>query len=335
MNEGALRRLLAWLEGKGFPRFYVVRPENFSWLTGGDSTVVVGEGAGWLEITDGRVILHTSSIERRRLPEEEAPGVDEVIAHPWYRLPQPGRPNDLEHDLTPLRLVLSPEEQEAFRDLGRDTARAVGEAMRAATPGWTERELAGAVAEGLYSLGIQPVVLLVAGERRVREYRHPLPKGEPLGGLCMVVVCGRRAGLVANLTRMRSWGEPPERIQEDYHKVLAVEAAALAFSRPGVTLDGVLSAIKGAYRKVGEEGAFEDHHQGGIAGHLPREILAVPGDQTSLEVGMAVAWNPSLPGVKVEDTFLITEEGLENLTLNPDWPVVKVDDRPRPDILRS
>ncbi len=335
MNEAALKRLSSWLEERGFSRFTVLRPENFAWLTGGDSTVVVGEGAGWLEIADGKVILHTSSIERQRLPEEEAPGVDGVVAHPWYKPPRPGRPNDLEYDLTPLRLVLTPEEREAFRELGRDAARAVGEALRAADPGWTERELAGAVAERLYSLGIQPVVLLVAGERRVVRYRHPLPKDEPLGGLCMVVVCGRRAGLVANLTRMRSWGRPPERIEEGYRKVLTVEAAALAASRPGATLDGVLAEIRRAYRDVGEGGAFEDHHQGGIAGHLPREILAVPGDLTPLEVGMAVAWNPSLPGVKVEDTFLLTDKGLENLTVESDWPVTQVAGRDRPVILTS
>ncbi|WP_230968530.1 hypothetical protein [Nostoc sp. WHI] len=45
----------------------------------------------------------------------------------------------------------------------------------------------------------------------------------------------------------------------------------------------------------------------------------------------AVAWNPSLPGAKIEDTFIILKDGeLENLTFDPKWPSVKVEGRDRP-----
>jgi len=319
MNRQALEKLLHWLNAKGFGRFFILRPENFSWLTGGgDNTVVAGEGAAWLEVVEGKVRLHTSRIEAERLVEEEIEGIEEMKVYPWYSLPDPGRPNDLEHDVKPLRLVLSPEEQERFRRLGRDAAQARGEAMRVAKPDWTERELAGAVAGSLYEKGINPLVLLVAGEERIFKWRHPLPKDRPLGRLCMAVVCGRREGLVANLTRLRSFGHPEAR--KLYEKVLQVEAAALDASLPGVTLGEVIDAIKEAYRAIGRPEAFEEHHQGGIAGYLPREVLATPGNVTKLSVGMAVAWNPSLPGAKVEDTFLITERGLENLTFDPSWP---------------
>jgi Xaa-Pro aminopeptidase len=322
------------MEERGFPSFTVLRPENFAWLTGGgDSTVVVGEGVAWLELAEGKVTLHTSRIEAGRLAEEEVQEIDKVIAHPWYRVPEVGRPNDLEHDLTPLRLVLSPEERDRFRRLGRDAAVALGEAMRAAEPHWTEGELAGAVAEAALARGIQPVVLLVAGEGRIFRYRHPLPKDRPLGRLCMAVICGRRHGLIANLTRLRAWGHPEA--MRLYHKVLKVEAEALEATRPGMRLGEVLSTIREAYGKVGRPEAFEEHHQGGLAGYRPREIVATPGENTLLQVGMAVAWNPSLPGAKVEDTFLIAEHGLEVLTEDPEWPIVKVEGRERPDILCS
>ena len=334
MNRSALKRLLGWMEENGFSRFFLVRPENFAWLTGGgDSTVVAGEGVAWLEVAKGKVRLHTSCIEAGRLVAEEVAGVDEVLSYPWHAMPDPGRPNDLEHDLTPLRLVLSPEEQERFRALGRDAAQALGEVVRAARPEWTERKLAGEVAAALYEQGIQPVVLLVAGEERIFRFRHPLPKDRPLGRLCMAVACGRREGLVADLTRLRSWGHPDAR--ELYLKVLRVEARALAASRPGATLGEVLTEIRQAYGEIGRSEAFEEHHQGGIAGYRPREVLAVPGDRTRLEAGMCVAWNPSLPGAKVEDTFLLTERGLENLTYDPDWPAVEVEGRMRPALLEG
>jgi Xaa-Pro aminopeptidase len=205
--------------------------------------------------------------------------------------------------------------------------------MKAARSGWTERQLAAAVASALREKGIQPLVLLVAGEERIFRFRHPLPKDRPLGRLCMAVVCGRREGLVADLTRLRSWGHPYA--QELYLKVLRVEARALAASRPGATLGEVLKEIRRAYEEIGRSEAFEEHHQGGIAGYRPREVLAVPGDGTRLEAGMCVAWNPSLPGAKVEDTFLLTERGLENLTYDPDWPAVEVEGRMRPALLEG
>lgn len=334
MNRSALEKLLRWMTNQGFEKFYVIRPENFAWLTGGgDNTVITGEPVGWLEIMEGHIRLHASCIETGRLVEEEVSEVDEVISYPWHAVPRSEWPNDLEHDLTPLRLVLSAQEQDRFRALGRDTARVVGEAIRAARPEWTERQLAGLVAEKAYASGIQPVVLLIAGEERIFQHRHPLPKDRPLGRLFMVVICGRRHGLVANLTRVRSFDHP--KAHELYQKVLKVEAAALDATCPKTTLGEVLSAIQNAYIRIGRPEAVDEHHQGGLAGYRPREVLAVPGETTRLEVGMAVAWNPSLPGAKVEDTFLLTEKGLENLTFDQEWPMVDLNGRMRPDLLET
>lgn len=315
------------MDSHGFPRFFIFRPENFAWLTGGgDNTVMIGEGVGWLEVGE-KVRLHTPRIEAARLVEEEA-GELGVVAYPWYTFPSPQSPSDLEHDLTPLRLVLSESEQERFRTLGKDASRALGEVLREAKPSWSELELAGAASEALYAKGIQPVVLLAAGEERASKYRHPLPKDRPLGRLCMAVICGRRDGLIANLTRMRSWRHPT--VRELYRKVLHVEAAALEASRPGAPLDELLETIRQAYVEIGHPEAFQQHHQGGIAGYRPREVLAVPGEKAHLEVGMSLAWNPSLPGAKVEDTFLLTPAGLENLTVDPEWPLVEIKGRKRP-----
>ncbi|MEM1684374.1 MAG: M24 family metallopeptidase [Nanopusillaceae archaeon] len=269
--------------------------------------MIVNEGVAWLEVHQGGLTLHTSRIEAQRLGEEETLAISNVVVYPWYRVPPLPSPNDLEHALTGLRLVLSSEEQEKFRRLGRDAACAVGRVMREAKPSWTEQELARAVAEECYSQGITALVLLVATEERIYKYRHPLPKNRALGHLGMVVICGRRHGLVANLTRIRVWGKANAR--ELYKKIVNVESAALEATKPGVTLGQILLTIQKAYQEIGAGEAYEEHHQGGIAGYRPREVIATPGNCTELEVGMAVAWNPSLPGSKVEDTFLMANEG--------------------------
>ncbi|GAA6756652.1 M24 family metallopeptidase [Thermus thalpophilus] len=325
------RRLRAWMETQGFSRFFVARPENFAWLTGGSNTLGFGEGVAYLEVGE-ELVLHTTRIEHPRMVEEEVKGLP-VKVHPWYAFPPPGSPNDYEHDLTPLRLVLSKEAQEAFRRLGREAAEAAGEVVRAARPTWKEWELAGGLAEALWSLGIRPQLLLVAGEERLFRHRHPLPKDRPLGRSFMAVVCAERGGLVANFTRMVNLGDAEVEVR--YKKVLEVEAAALGTSRPGVRLGEVFAALQGAYARVGFPSAWEEHHQGGVGGYRSREAIAVPGHPLVLAEGMALAWNPSLPGAKVEDTFLLSGEGLVNLTEDSRWPTVRVEKRARPDLWRG
>ena len=331
MDREAYGRLRRFMEERGFPRFFVARPENFAWLVGGENTLGMGESVAYLEVGE-EMVLHTSRVEHPRMAEEEALGLP-VRVHPWYAFPPPPSPSDLEHDLTPLRLVLSQEAQEAFIHLGREAAMAVGEVVRGARGEWRECELAGALAEALWGQGIRPLLLLVAGEERLFRHRHPLPKERPLGRAFMAVVCAARRGLVANLTRMVSSGHP--RVEARYRRVLEVEEAALAASRPGASLGEVFAALQEAYARVGFPGAWEEHHQGGLGGYRSREAVATPGHPLVLEAGMVLAWNPSLAGAKVEDTFLLREGGLLNLTEDPFWPAVEVGGRRRPDLFRN
>ncbi|MDX2006274.1 MAG: M24 family metallopeptidase [Meiothermus sp.] len=328
MNTVALNRLRAWMQVQGLAQFFVQQPENFAWLTGGDNTVVAFRPApAWLEVTPETVRLHSSQIEAGRLLDEETPGL-ETVRYPWYAPPAPDGPNDSQHDLTALRLVLSEGEQEALRRLGRDTANALGESVRFADPDWSEAELAGAISEELWSKGIQPLVLLTAGEERIFRYRHPLPKARALGRLFMGVVCGRRGGLIASVSRLGSFGHPEAKALN--HAVCEIEAAMLEASRPGATLGEVIEVTRAAYAAVGRGSEFENHHQGGLTGYRTREVVARPGIPTRLEAGMALAWNPTLPGGKVEDTFLLTADGLENLTPDPKWPMMEIGGRSRP-----
>lgn len=175
-----LERLRAWMRTQGLERIWVYLPENFAWLTGGENTLGMGDPVAWLEVAE-EVRVHTSRIEQLRIPEEEARGLP-VVTHPWETPPLLARPNDLELDLTPLRLVLTPDTQDNFRLLGREAALATGEVVREAKPEWRERELAGALAEALWGRGIRPLLLLVAGEERLFRYRHPYQKTVPWVG---------------------------------------------------------------------------------------------------------------------------------------------------------
>lgn len=327
----------------------------FAWATCGGSNVVIlttEAGVGEALITKEGAWVLTDQIEAARLAAEEVPAGLEVWAAPWNdsvarqafvdELVGKGkvvsdRPLLGEFPL-PVELVaakrrLLPAELERYRILGRNAAEAMTEVMKAAAPDWTEWQLAGAGAEALWRRGIEPTLTLVGGEERLPHFRHATATRKPVGARAMLVFCGRRHGLYANLTRFVYFREPTAEEETLIEHVARVEAVTFAASTPGTTAGAVYDVIVRAYAELGHPGEALRHHQGGTTGYLSREAFALPGLRLPIEEHTALAWNPSLPGAKIEDTVVTSRSGIEILTLDPAWPSVEVDGRPRPDVL--
>ncbi|WAS95111.1 M24 family metallopeptidase [Nannocystis punicea] len=326
----------------------------FAWATAGGSSVVLAtseRGVAEVLITADEAWVLTDAIERERLQAEEVTELP-LWSHPWAapeqreqfvaRCAGGGRvaSDRPEADEVPLpgplaraRWSLTGPEQERYRRLGRAAAEAMTAALQAARPEWTELQLAGAGSEALGSRGIEPALILAAGERRLPLYRHPTPRDEPLGARAMMVFCARRHGLYACLTRHLYFRTPTPAERRAAAVVAEVEAAAFAASTPGAELSAVFAAMTAAYAHAGQPRAEEAHHQGGPCGYAARESLVRPGNSQTLADDGAVAYNPSLPGMKIEDTALLRGGELEFLTVDPSWPTVPVHGRPRPDLL--
>ena len=324
----------------------------FAWVTAGGSSAVLHAaetGVAEVLVTPEEACVLTDEIEAERLRNEEVPPGFTFHIEPWAepelrarfvtnaaagRAVLSDRPYNLNGapelplplGLRQLRLVLGPAEQERYRALGREASEAMSEVLRRARPEWTEYELAGAGADALWRRGIHPALVLAAGERRLPLYRHPTPSQERIGRRAMLVFCARRHGLYANLTRCVSFGPAPD----GQRALMDVEATGLAAVVPGKSLSAVYHALAQAYRHADRESAIREHHQGGITGYLAREIVATASTATQLEQGMAFAFNPSFEGLKIEDTFLLGPQGLENLTFDPAWPALDVHGRKRP-----
>ncbi|PCC72002.1 Xaa-Pro aminopeptidase [Nannocystis exedens] len=326
----------------------------FAWATAGGSSVVLATsetGVAEVLITADEAWVLTDAIEHDRLQAEEIAELP-IWSHPWAT-PEPreqfvarcaaggrvasDRPQadelPLPSPLARARWSLTGPEQERYRRLGRAAAQAMTAALQAARPEWTELQLAGAGSEALWSRGIEPALILVAGERRLPLHRHPTPRDEPLGARAMMVFCARRHGLYACFTRHLYFRTPTPEERRAAAVVAEVEAAAFAASVPGTPLSAVLAAMTAAYARAGQPGAEAAHHQGGPCGYAAREAIARPGNSESLAEDGAVAWNPSLPGTKIEDTALLHGGALEFVTVDPAWPTVSVHGRPRPDLL--
>jgi Xaa-Pro aminopeptidase len=342
-----LARVAELLDARAADALRVRRAENLAWLTGGGDLLVHREGAPIAEAVATRdgVTVVTNRIEAARLEAEELPPGVAVEVVDWHdrgareRRVQgllqghaaldDGGPGAV--DLVEVRQPLLAVEQARMAAIGVAASRALTDAAGGLEEGLSERDVAAAVQGALRAAGVDLPVVLVAGDRRFGQVRHPVPSDLPFGRVGLIVVCAQRFGLVASLSRAMSFGPAPERALEALQRVWTVEAAMLAASHADVRTRAVLDAARAAYAAIGAPDAWTEHHQGGPAGYLPRDWLATPDEGRPLLAGTPLAWNPSLPWAKSEDTFLLGTEGepLRNLTWDPRWPHETVDDRPR------
>jgi len=321
------------------------RVSSFAWATCGGASYVNSAttfGEATLVITPTGRYLITNNIEATRLEQEEKLAEQgwEFRVGPWHEgqasltelignlrvgadVAYPGT-NDVSAELARQRANLSPEEVVRFRRLGHLCAEAMDAAIRAVRPGQTEYEIAGLLAQEADSRGAQAIVNLIATDERIFSFRHPLPTEKKLDRYAMLVLCGRRWGLVCSITRLVHFGPLPVELRRKSEAVAQVDADFIAATRPGCTLGEIFELAQAAYAETGFPDEWRLHHQGGPAGFEPREYVATPGSTDLVSVGQAYAWNPSITGAKSEDTILVGPDGNEVVTAITDWPMLSV-----------
>ncbi|GAB3604975.1 M24 family metallopeptidase [Conyzicola nivalis] len=338
-------RLVAVLDAAGADELVLTSHGAVAWYLGGARTHVSLAGDPVLAVVVGRAMdtVVVFANERARLETEELPPraaapAFHVVEVPWHEplasaLPTgPGviHEHDVAAELRAVRGVLLPAELAAFRALGRECAEVVTDVLGAARGIRSERDIAAALGADLVARGIDPLVLLVAGRDRL-GLRHPLPTDAPLGDRAMVVVCGRRDGLIANLTRWVRFGPPRPDEADTEARIREVESAFFGATVAGATLGEAFAAGTAAYAANGfDPDEWRNHHQGGAAGYDGRDPRATPGASDVLQLGQAFAWNPTAPGAKIEDTVLLTADGVEVITADDRWPAVTVGGIRRP-----
>ncbi len=297
---------------------------DVAWATaGGQHHVVTAAttGVGALVVSATGAWFVAPNIEAARLRDEEVAGLGlEIAAFPWHvpagldevvgRLLGPGdvlRDDDLADSLRPWRSRLDPEDQERMAALGALATAVLLDALEATTVGDREDDLAAAIHGRLP--GVRAPVVLVAADDRIARYRHPLPGPTPIRRRVMAVLVAERWGLHVAVTRFREFEPPDEALRRRLAGVDRVLEAMVDATRPGSTLGDVFATAQSAYAAEGFPEEWQDHHQGGTIAYEGRETVARPGDRTTIEVGQAFAWNPSIAGAKAEDTFILGEDG--------------------------
>jgi antitoxin VapB len=351
-------RINAFLSAHNLEALLLRRVSSFAWATCGAASYVntangLGE-ASLLILPNGNHLI-TNNIEAPRLQKEEQLDNQnwEFNVAPWYEAqdfinnltkglklgsdsPYPGA-TDLSPEFAFMRAALTPEEDERFRILGRLCAEAINAAARSILPGETEYQIAARLAQETESRGVQVVVNLIGTDERISKFRHPLPTSKKLDYYAMLVLCGRRKGLICSVTRFVHFGRIPEDLHRNSETVAKLDALLINATQPNRSLGEVFQKAVLAYTQAGFPNEWKNHHQGGLAGYEPREITATPTSKELVSIGQAYAWNPSVPGNKSEDTIIVGEKENEIITAIPDWPTVSIniDNQPikRPAIL--
>lgn len=263
---------------------------------------------------------------------------------------------DLSPVLDALRTVKSPREIELLRRAGGLSALAVTEAMRATQPGVFEYQF-GALAEYLYRLhgargeGYRAIIAGGKNAWHAHYFRNNCPLAD--GELVLMDTAPDYHYYTSDIGRMwpvggtyAPWQRELYGFMVTYHRVL------LERIRPGRTADEIHADAAGEMAKVIERTAFSKEIYKAAAlrtlefkGHLSHPVGmavhdAAPYRDKPLAPGVVLTVDPQMwvreekRYIRCEDTVVVTEEGIENLTgaapLEPDDVEAVLRDRRAP-----
>jgi antitoxin VapB len=325
---------------------------NFAWLTGGGSNGIDlsrENGASYLLVrADGRRFNLANNIEMPRLLAEEISAEDfEPVEFAWEAekaspdlviekakafletgselvsdVPIHGGTRAIEGLIAPCRYSLTAGEAERYRRLGADSGEILGGMAGKIAPGDTEIEIKRKVQDEMAARGINPAVLLVAADERIAGFRHPVPTEKRWKKVLLIACCAKRGGLITSQSRIYCVGEILGELQRRTEANAFVFASMLAATRPGARAADLYRIADEAYADRGFPGEIHKHHQGGACGYKTRDWVAHPASGETVQPNQAFAWNPSITGTKVEETAIVSSDGVEIITASPGWPVI-------------
>ncbi len=220
-----------------------------------------------------------------------------------------------------LRIIKYPEEVALIRQAIAVTEASIAATFAALAAGMTEREVASRLSDEMRSRGAPGGGLVQFGPSSA------LPHGGPGGPKLereMVVLIDAGSpvtGYESDITRTIWWGDAPsEEFKKVFNTVHDAQTAALQFGRPFTTL---CQEMDRTARKVITDAGYGQYfthrlgHGMGMDGHEVPYL--VEGNETRLEPGMVFTIEPGIYqlgkfGVRIEDDFLMTENGIEALS---------------------
>jgi Xaa-Pro aminopeptidase len=225
---------------------------------------------------------------------------------------------DLTPDLAAMRASKDPIEQRAIRESSTVVSQAAAAISEALRPGVTENALAAEAVRVIWANGGTITHLVVASGPR-GALPHALPTARPVeaGDFVVVDIGVLRNNYWAEIARTYVAGRPTAEQTRLLALVQEAQTAARGALRPGVPARDVDAAARNVLRDGGYDDGTYTHTTGhglGIMGPDAPVIGAHNGapiplhSTVTLEPGL---YFPGTAGIRIEDSFLVTENGAE------------------------
>ncbi len=275
------------------------------------------------EFVEDPVLVFADSLRRRGLGDAVL-GVEEThLSHADYgklteTLPD-ARLVRADELFDELRMVKTPAEIDAIRDIGGSADRIATEVCERFGAGSTEREIANFVAERYAEAGGDGLTMLVVGSGPRSAAVNAPPTGRALerGDVLRLDIIGTKGRYHSDVARTAVVGEPTGEQQHVYDLLLGVHRRCLDALRPGA----LTSDVYRIYREAMDEAGLPPYH---FVGHglgitLHEDPFVNALTEIPLEEGMVLCIEPLTLlegrfGMQIEDEVLITTAGYEAFT---------------------
>ena len=107
--------------------------------------------------------------------------------------------------------------------------------------------------------------------------------------------------------------------------VATVGAHVAGMLAPDVRFADILTEQIRLYRELGYSGEWMYHFQGGITGYTLADPTRCTDPEARVVERQAYDYFITITGAKFEEFMLLTEHGLEIASMDPEWPVQRIE----------
>lgn len=232
-----------------------------------------------------------------------------------------------------VRAVKDADELQCMREAARLTDDALAAGLERCMEGYSEWAVALAIQRALFDSGSKlafGIPLVAAGEMSALPHHTTSQRSLRKGDVVVMDYGGVYQGYCSDITRVASVGRAPDEAKAIYAIAYEAHMRARETAKPGVPAREVDAAARRVIEKAGY-GDYFIHRTGhgvGLSVHEPPYLAQTY--EGVLEVGHCFTIEPGiyLPGkfgVRIENVYVITENGCESLNAEPPMQIREIE----------